>query len=84
MEEPTRSPVLIKLTNLMGEERGRRFFDQMLRQLDMPELATAQDDLRFGEALIEHGGVLASIGRSVKIHALLHGARADTDSISSL
>lgn len=68
------TPALQKLTNLMGAERGRRFFDQMLDELGMTALATPQDSLRFGEALMEHGGVLASIGRSVKIHAILHGA----------
>jgi hypothetical protein len=70
------STALQKLTNLMGADRGRRFFDQMLGQLGMNALDTPQDSLRFGEALIEQGGVLASIGRSVKIQAILHGAQA--------
>jgi hypothetical protein len=69
------STALQKLTNLMGPDRGRRFFDQMLGQLGMNALDTPQDSLRFGEALIEQGGVLASIGRSVKIQAILHGAQ---------
>ncbi|MFV8749859.1 hypothetical protein ACNOYE_04860 [Nannocystaceae bacterium ST9] len=74
------TPALQKLTNLMGADRGRRFFDQMLDQLGIDELATPQDSLRFGEALIEQGGVLASIGRSVKIHAILRGAQASESS----
>lgn len=69
------SPALTKLTNLMGPERGRRFFDQMLQTLELSDLDSPQASLRFGEALIEQGGVLASIGHSVKIHALLQGAR---------
>jgi hypothetical protein len=67
----------------MGTDRGRRFFDQMLDELGMTELATPQDSLRFGEALMEQGGVLASIGRSIKIHAILHGAQLKSSSSAS-
>ena len=74
------TPALQKLTNLMGADRGRRFFEQMLGQLGMAGIETPQDSLRFGEALIEQGGVLASIGRSVKIHAILRGAQASDSS----
>lgn len=60
---------------MMGEERGRIFYRDTLDKLGMTELATPDDNARFGEELISHGGVLSSIGRSIKIHAILHGAR---------
>jgi hypothetical protein len=66
---------LKKLVNLMGEERGRTFYRETLDQLGMQELTTPDDSARFGEELISRGGVLSSIGRSIKIHAILHGAR---------
>ena len=43
----------------------------------MSELATPDDSARFGNELISRGGVLASIGRSIKIQAILQGAQVD-------
>ena len=71
------SAALQKLTNLMGLERGQQFYRETLAQLGMNELDSPNDGLRFGNELISRGGVLASIGRSIKIQAILHGARAD-------
>ncbi len=68
---------LQKIINLMGDDKGRRFYDETLRSLGMEELRTPNDSARFGNALIERGGVYASIGRSIKIQAILHGARVD-------
>lgn len=38
--------------------------------------ATPDDRARFGNELISRGGVLASIGRSIKIQAILQGPRS--------
>jgi hypothetical protein len=65
---------LQKLVNLMGQERGHRFYLETLDCLGMSEIATPNDSARFGEELISRGGVLASIGRSIKIQAILQGA----------
>ncbi|NJK33130.1 MAG: hypothetical protein HC927_12385 [Deltaproteobacteria bacterium] len=68
---------LQKLINLMGSERGQKLYEEVLRSLGMTDLRTPNDSARFGNALIERGGVYASIGRSIKIQAILHGARPD-------
>lgn len=68
---------LQKVFNVMGADRGRVIVDQTLRQLGVRELKTPEDRLRFGNALIKHGGVLESIGRAIKIQAILHGANDD-------
>jgi hypothetical protein len=68
---------LQKLVNLMGQERGHRFYTETLDNLGMSELATPDDSARFGNELISRGGVLASIGRSIKIQAILQGAQVD-------
>lgn len=67
---------LKKLVNLMGQERGYAFYLEVLDLLGLKGLATPNDSVAFGEELISRGGVLASIGRSIKIQAILHGAQA--------
>ncbi len=68
---------LQKVFNVMGADRGRQIVDQTFRQLGVRELKTPDDRLRFGNALIKQGGVLESIGRAIKIQAILHGANDD-------
>lgn len=67
---------LKKLVNLMGQERGYAFYLETLDRLGLEGLSNPNDSARFGEELIARGGVLASIGRSIKIQAILHGAQA--------
>ena len=75
--EPTKEPMALKkLINLMGQERGYSFYLEVLDLLGLNGLTSPNDSLRFGEELISRGGVLASIGRSIKIQAILHGAQA--------
>jgi hypothetical protein len=68
---------LQKLVNLMGPERGSRFYQDTLETLGMADLATPDDSAKFGNELISRGGVLASIGRSIKIQAILQGATVE-------
>lgn len=68
---------LQKVFNVLGEARGRQVVDQVFEQLGTRELATPNDRVRFGNALIMRGGVLESIGRAIKIQAFLHGATED-------
>jgi hypothetical protein len=75
VKEERESMALKKLVNLMGQERGYSFYLEVLDLLGLKSLATPNDSVRFGEELISRGGVLASIGRSIKIQAILHGAQ---------
>jgi hypothetical protein len=63
-----------KLVNVLGAERARKLSGEILRQIGVTDLRSPNDRLRFGDALIARGGVLESIGRSIKIQAILHGA----------
>jgi hypothetical protein len=74
--EERESMALKKLVNLMGQERGYAFYLEVLDLIGLKGLSTPNDSARFGEELISRGGVLASIGRSIKIQAILHGAQA--------
>jgi hypothetical protein len=67
-------PALQKLVNVMGRERADAVIAETLRQLSLRELRTADDCLRFGDALIHRGGLLGAIGRAIKIQAILNGA----------
>jgi hypothetical protein len=68
------NPALQKIFNTFGAQRGRALVDETLASLGITELRTPDDRLRFGNALIKRGGLLESVGRSIKIQAILHGA----------
>lgn len=71
----TSSPALTKIINVMGSDRGRQFYADKLAKLGLDDLRDPNDTARFGAELIKDGGVLASVGRSLKIQAILHGAQ---------
>jgi hypothetical protein len=52
---------------------------ELMPRLGLRRLATAQDRFRFAELLIERGGVLSVIGRSIQTQALLQGAIRSLD-----
>jgi hypothetical protein len=70
-------PALVKLKNMLGEPAARVLINEIFRELGVWNLDDADDRLRFGAALLPRGGVLEAIGRSIKVQALLHGAKAE-------
>jgi len=68
------NPALQKIFNVLGKERGQLLIDETLREIGLRELRTPNERLRFANVLIERGGVFESIGRAIKIQAILHGA----------
>jgi len=73
----SQSAALQKVFNVLGAERGRTVVEQTLKELGVRELRTPDDRLRFGNELIKHGGLLESVGRAIKIQAILHGATGE-------
>lgn len=67
--------VLRKLVNAMGQEKGRKLMNEILSQLGISELRTANDRFNFGNALIDRGGIGKLLGQSIAMQARLHGAR---------
>jgi hypothetical protein len=67
--------VLKKLINAMGPEKGRKLMNEILLQLGITELRTANDRFNFGNALIDRGGIGKLLGQSIAMQARLHGAR---------
>jgi hypothetical protein len=74
MTVPAQDPAISKLYSVLGEEKAGALVAQLLRELGLSSIATADDRLRLGNALITRGGVLEAIGRAIKIQAILHGA----------
>jgi hypothetical protein len=71
----TVDPVQTKLVNVLGRDRAHSVIRDTCRKLGLLTLSTADDRYRFGCELITQGGVLAAVGRAIKIQAILHGAR---------
>lgn len=67
---------MVKLRSLLGDDEARRLCETLLSEIGLSSLTTPDDQLRFGDALVKRGGLLEAVGRSVKVRALLHGARA--------
>lgn len=69
-----KDPAFEKLENVLGQERAGSVWRDELARLGVPNLDVPRDRLRFGEALVQRGGVLEAIGRSIKVQAFLRGA----------
>jgi len=71
-----RNPKLMeKLINMLGNTRAEELYDDTLARAGLSAVDTPEDKLRFGNALVGLGGVMEAIGRSIKVQALLLGAR---------
>lgn len=75
-------PSLSKLVRLYGHERTEALVRDTMREIGLLALATPDDRLKFGSALIKQGGLLAAVGRAIRIQAILHGAREHSGIIS--
>jgi hypothetical protein len=69
-----KDPVTRKLENVMGPVEGLRLVQSVCRQAGISSLEDPQQRLQFGCVLMQRGGLLEAIGRSIKIQAILHGA----------
>lgn len=65
---------LVKLRNVLGPTKAEALVAEVLAEIGIQQLDTADDQFRFGEALVKRGGLLEAVGRSIKVRALLHGA----------
>jgi len=67
-----------KIRNIMGPTQGTELIAETLRSLNLTQVSTVDDLLRFGHALLPHGGMIEALGRSIKVHAVLCGAKDTT------
>jgi hypothetical protein len=67
--------VRTKLVNMFGPVKAEQLARELMMETGVANLEHPDHQLRFGEALIRRGGVLAAIGRSVRVQAFLAGAR---------
>jgi hypothetical protein len=74
MKDSVRDPAFEKLENILGRERASEVWASELQLLGVADLDEPGDRLRFGQALVRHGGILEAIGRSIKVQAVLRGA----------
>jgi len=67
--------VVAKLTKMLGSARTEVLCREVLGPFD-GEVTSADQLLRVADALIEKGGLIKMIGHSLKMEALLRGARS--------
>jgi hypothetical protein len=68
-------PALRKLTNVLGPEKATALVTDALRKAGLTSIESPDDRFRLGCELMTRGGLLEAIGRSIKIQAILHGAK---------
>ena len=64
-----------KLARVLGTSQGSKLFQEVLAELGVPQLSSANDLLRFGERLEVRQGFVRALGVVLRTHALLRGAR---------
>jgi len=65
----------IKLVNMFGDEAASKLITEVLGEIQITALITAQDRYNFGTRLTQKGGVFESLGKSIQVQAILFGAR---------
>lgn len=65
---------LARLMRALGKHRGAQVAGEVLLAMGLRSLDTPGDVLAFANHLIDRGGVVESVGRAIKISALLRGA----------
>ena len=65
---------LNKFIVLMGEEKAKALYADVLREAGLAEIVHPGDLLIFAEVLLRRRGVFAAMGRSLKIQAIFLGA----------
>jgi len=66
--------VRTKLVNMFGPAKAEQLARELMIETGLTSLDHPEHQLLFGNALIRRGGVLAAIGRSVRVQAFLAGA----------
>jgi hypothetical protein len=73
--DATGHPALSKIVNVMGRARAETVIRETMRRAGLDSIDTPDDRYRFACALMAQGGLCEVIGRSMKIQAILHGAK---------
>ncbi len=68
------SDIMKRLVHVYGEAKGEALYRETLEQTGLTELGSPDDEMRFADALIDSGGLLEAMGRSLRVRALLRGA----------
>jgi hypothetical protein len=68
--------VITRLTRAMGRTAGMRCVEELLAQLGLTEIRTPSELLDFANSLCQRGGINEVVGSSLRVTALLRGARA--------
>lgn len=69
--------VVQKLVHVLGRPKAEALIQETLSALGGGDLSTPDGRLRFGQALLRHGGVVEAVGRSITIQAILEGAKEE-------
>lgn len=71
----TQSDIHQRLVHVYGAGRGEALFREVLAELGLDALENPNQEMLFADALISRGGLLEAVGRSLRVRALLRGAK---------
>ena len=64
-----------RLIHVFGRQKGAEVYERIMGNLGIETIAGPDDEMRFADALIGSGGLMETIGRSLRVRALLRGAQ---------
>jgi hypothetical protein len=76
------SRVVTQLRAAMGKGPADQLIAIVLREANVHEIRTPDDQLRFAHALMTHGGVAERIGSSLRSQSILWQARQEARKVS--
>ena len=65
------------LETLLGPKQSQVLIQECLKEANLREVTSAQELYTFAMRLMKRGGLIEAIGRSLKVKALLRGAKPD-------
>ncbi|MDQ3366512.1 MAG: hypothetical protein M3680_13885 [Myxococcota bacterium] len=65
----------VRLARVIGSARATEVVAEILAELGLSTLSSADELARFGERLSHRAGFLGAVGVSLETHAILRGAR---------
>ncbi|MFO0610766.1 MAG: hypothetical protein U0324_46825 [Polyangiales bacterium] len=74
--QPLHELTLGKLTRVLGEQRGRALYRDVLSEAGLREVRTPDDLYVFSEHLSKRGGFEAALGALLGVAAVMRGASA--------
>lgn len=68
---------LEKMSRVLGESRARQLYEEILVEIELENLSSADDLLAFARALSGRGAFEGAVGAMLSVQAVMKGAKSE-------